>query len=248
MNYKKMSDKRLLRYYRFIKTSTKDEKLLLLAELLERELISNEEIQRHLETIKHEKNTKKKYPSAQRIYLGKGLVMLLFLGLHLLNGAILDFILGVRTLSWNETKAEIIEIKKGKRITKKNHEEKSFIFYRLKYQYEVDGVEYINNRMRANKIDDASSHTKLGKKSNEGDSIEIIYNPKNHSEALVYKYSFKELWFAFIGLILIFLFCLAAKKEAKDNGDKFNKKSLIPVFIIVETMILVLIILLELNS
>lgn len=248
--YEEMSDEELLKKFKHFQRYRDESKLIMLEELRKRKLVGEEEIEKKLKRIEEPENQNNmnnpnekiseqqtKLPIVQASLLSRGLILFLAMGLGLINLSTITFISGISTLSWKESKAQILNISKEV-VTR--HKEEVIYHYLFLYKYTVDGIEYTNSRAEPYKADDQAAIGKLAHKYKEGDYIKIIYNPKNPSKSLVYRYSLKELWGFPFGLFLILLFHLSVKKAERDYGIENSKKSMVITYVFCEVLIIFL--------
>ena len=145
--YEKMSVEELLERYKNFQDYRDNAKEAMLEVLRDKKLISQEEFEKKLKSIRKyvedkieevgeneevKINKKMKNPMALS-GVGKILMVLLILGAVLLTNSLLTFGYGVATLSWKETKGKIINFNSKERNTSFLYSAKKNLFYRNRF-------------------------------------------------------------------------------------------------------------------
>ncbi len=247
--YEEMSVEELLERYKNFQDYRDNAKEAMVKVLSDRKLISQEEFEKKLKSIRKyvedkieevgeneevKINKKMKNPMALS-GVGKILMVFLILGVVLLTDSLLTFGYGVATLSWKETKGKIINFNSKERIAEnKDGTKEKITDYYFDYLYNVDEIEYENNQISAGSMEEDHYRNNIGKNHKEGDALVVYYNPKNHRQSIVVKYSLKTSVLKFIiSLIVLSLFWLGILKYEEDYDEEVSKKSIGYIFLLI---------------
>lgn len=247
--YEKMSVEELLERYKNFQDYRDNAKEAMLEVLRDKKLISQEEFEKKLKSIRKyvedkieevgeneevKINKKMKNPMALS-GVGKILMVLLILGAVLLTNSLLTFGYGVATLSWKETKGKIINFNSKERIVEnKDGTKEKITDYYFDYLYNIDKIEYKNNYISAGSMEENHYRNNIGKNHKEGDVLVVYYNPKNQRQSIVVKYSLKTSVLKFIiSLIVLSLFWLGILKYEEDYDEEVSKKSIGYIFLLI---------------
>lgn len=247
--YENMSDEELLERYKNFQDYRDDAKEAMLEVLREKKLVGEEEIEKKLISIKNVKEDKEEFSvnkaKRNRNYsfdinnnislsiLGKLLMILLMCSSAVMVYSLLSFGYGLVTFSWNEAEGEIVNLRIEKRIVERKGEKKEITDYYFDYEYTVKEDKYLNNKASYGEFEESHQRNKIGKNHSEGDKIVVYYNPKNHKESVLFKYSLSKSLLVFIGsIIILLLFGIGILKYEEDYGEKISRKTIIIVFLI----------------
>lgn len=247
--YEKMSNEELLEKYKKFEKYRDNAKEAMVKVLSDRKLISQEEFEKKLKSIRKyvedkieevgeneevKINKKMKNPMALS-GVGKILMVLLILGAVLLTNSLLTFGYGVATLSWKETKGKIINFNSKERIVEnKDGTKEKITDYYFDYLYNIDKIEYKNNYISAGSMEENHYRNNIGKNHKEGDALVVYYNPKNQRQSIVVKYSLKtSLLMIFLSIIILLLFYLGILKYEDDYDEEVSRKSIGYIFLLI---------------